>query len=104
MNAQSDLEYEPLRFEDLFLARCKLTRLTPTETYISRQIIRNQTNAEIAKGMYRTVGTVKTHVRLILNKVSQADTSVLTRGDIARYLYWQPLEDQLVKREEAVCV
>lgn len=47
--------------------------LTQRELQILELIVAGQTNGEIAEQLYITVGTVKTHVRNILNKLSADD-------------------------------
>lgn len=47
--------------------------LTERELEILRLIVAGQSNAEISEQLYITLGTVKTHVRNILNKLSVSD-------------------------------
>jgi NarL family two-component system response regulator LiaR len=47
--------------------------LTPRETEILRMIADGQGNAEIAKALYLGLGTVKGHIREILEKLAAAD-------------------------------
>ncbi|MDY7002982.1 MAG: response regulator transcription factor [Cyanobacteriota bacterium] len=51
----------------------KIDRLTERELEVLQLIVSGCSNAEIAKKLYITVGTVKTHVRSILNKLCAND-------------------------------
>ncbi|MGJ3246369.1 MAG: response regulator [Elainellaceae cyanobacterium] len=59
-----DPEYERI------IANCSLTE---KELEVLELIVAGHSNAEIAKKLYVTVGTVKTHVRSILNKLCADD-------------------------------
>jgi DNA-binding NarL/FixJ family response regulator len=49
------------------------TPLTERELEVLSEIVNGNSNAEIAERLYITVGTVKTHVRNILNKLCADD-------------------------------
>jgi DNA-binding NarL/FixJ family response regulator len=50
-----------------------ISPLSPRETVVLRQIAEGQSNAEIAKSLHLGLGTVKGHVRDIMEKLAAAD-------------------------------
>jgi len=50
-----------------------ISPLSPRETDVLRQIAEGQSNAEIAKALHLGLGTVKGHVRDIMEKLAAAD-------------------------------
>ena len=61
------------RFSGARPADSQLSPLTPRETEILRLISEGQANAQIAEGLHIGLGTVKGHIRDILEKLSASD-------------------------------
>jgi len=61
------------RFSDSKSAEASFSPLTPRETEILRLISDGRANAEIAEDLHIGLGTVKGHIRDILEKLSAAD-------------------------------
>ncbi|MBD3884844.1 response regulator transcription factor [Phormidium tenue FACHB-886] len=49
---------------------CSPTALSPRELEVLQLVVEGDSNAEIAKKLYISLGTVKTHIRNILNKLN----------------------------------